>query len=523
MAEAIQILIIDDSVDDQELYKRALKKVKDTVYDVTEVTDGEKSIAIINRNSPDCVLLDYSMPGKNGIEILKIIKSKHPHLPVVMLTGQGDETIAVEVMKNGAQDYLTKNTISAVVLNRVIKHSMERARLSKEISLQRDSLTTFSHALAHDLKEPVRMIRSFLNLISSTQELLPQNKEYFEHVITATNNMDRLIDMVHCYTKLDAPDEYYQKEPITLHKVIELARVNLIRVLENDILNLSVDQNVSVNGNETQLMQLFQNLIMNAIIHNDKAIPQISLEIKTEDDLAMVTVTDNGPGIPMEYAERIFEPFARFSSEKKGTGLGLAICKKTIERHGGKLWYEQSAEGGSTFKFTLKLCNKNENQENPENTLPSQTQNGSSNDNILANVLLVDDDDLDIKLTKVMLLERDGLNCRLHIAKNGEEALTFLKAPDNPNIDLVLLDINMPIMDGFEFLQNLRSTDPIKETAIIMCTTSNNDNDIRKAESFDVLDYLNKPITLDKMRPCLDSYENLDLQEKNGQTLLWRH
>ncbi|WP_053005849.1 response regulator [Kiloniella spongiae] len=523
VVETTTVLVIDDSMDDRELCLRSLKRITDTNYRTVESSDGDEGIEFINQFPPDCVLLDYSMPKRNGLEILKIIHDKHPHLPVIMLTGQGDEIVAVEVMKNGAQDYLTKDTINAEVLNRVIKHAIERASLAKEVALQRDSLTTFSHALAHDLKEPVRMIRSFLQLIDTTQDLTSQNQEYFSHVITATNNMDHLIDMVRCYTKLDAPDDYYEKEPISLANVIKRAQSNLKRILKDDTITIVNEENLSVNGNETQLMQLFQNLLMNAIVHNDKKSPKITISIKEEFEFATVFVTDNGPGIPLEYAERIFEPFARFSEEKKGTGLGLAICKKTIERHGGLLWYEQSDKGGSVFKFTLQMNGRSKDKTlvNKHNKLISTEKN--LDETALANVLLVEDDDLDIRLTQALLFERDGLSCQLHLARNGAEALTFLKSSENPAIDLILLDINMPIMDGFEFLQNLRKDEQIKSLPIIMCTTSNDDRDIRKAKSFDVLDYLNKPITLDKMRPCLNSYTKLDLEEKDGQTHLWRH
>lgn len=135
----------------------------------------------------------------------------------------------------------------------------------------------------------------------------------------------------------------------------------------------------------------------------------------------------------------------------------------------------------------------------------------------------MEDDDLGIQLAKALLFERDGLLCNWHMAKNGAEALKFLRAPESPPIDLVLLDINMPVMNGFEFLQTVRADTSIQDLPILMCTTSNYDQDIKRAYEFGVLGYMNKPVTLDKMRVSLAGYEPLDFLRQGLQTQLWRH
>ena len=112
MNSLVTILVIDDNVDDRELCSRVLKKVLGDRLRLVEAGSGERGLQAIEEHAPDCVLLDYSLPGHNGIEVLRRIRAKHAHLPVIMLTGQGNEAVAVMSMKEGAQDYIAKSAIA---------------------------------------------------------------------------------------------------------------------------------------------------------------------------------------------------------------------------------------------------------------------------------------------------------------------------------------------------------------------------------------------------------------------------
>src|SRR5690606_10830466 len=116
-----RVLIIDDSPDDQELYSRALKKVGTVDYQVEIADNGEAGLAAIGSFRPDCLLLDYSLPGRDGLEILKTLRVSNPYLPVVFLTGYGNDRIAVEAMRCGAQDYISKSNISKELLHQTIQ------------------------------------------------------------------------------------------------------------------------------------------------------------------------------------------------------------------------------------------------------------------------------------------------------------------------------------------------------------------------------------------------------------------
>lgn len=134
MAEILTILIIDDSLDDQELYSRSLKKVMEASYSFLEAPDGHKGLEMVDDKLADCVLLDYSLPGMNGLEVLKNIRCRHPFLPVILLTGQGNEAVAVEAIKHGAHDYLTKSSVTPLRLHHAIKIAIEQGAMKQNIA-----------------------------------------------------------------------------------------------------------------------------------------------------------------------------------------------------------------------------------------------------------------------------------------------------------------------------------------------------------------------------------------------------
>ena len=134
---ALRVLIIDDSEDDREAIRRMLTRGGSGNYEVIEADTGEEGIRLFREQQPACTLLDYSLPGRNGVAILEELRRIHPYAAAVMLTGQGNETIAVDVMKAGAQDYLTKDTLSRDTLARAIAHAIGQQELAGKLEQQR--------------------------------------------------------------------------------------------------------------------------------------------------------------------------------------------------------------------------------------------------------------------------------------------------------------------------------------------------------------------------------------------------
>jgi len=353
MDKALDILIIDDNIDDRTLYKRALSEALGSLPQFEEAGTGEHGLESISKNSPSCVLLDYSLPGHNGIEVLKRIRAKHPYLPVIMLTGQGNETVAVRSMKEGAQDYIAKSSITSEMMERIIRASIGHCALEKRINEQRTSLEIFTRALAHDLKEPVRTIKSFIELIDKEKNSPEKVNEYFTYVKNAADRMSMLIDTVFQYTQLDS-SEQLEMENCDVSQILTQVKENLGQLIQEHKANITSDELPSLPMNQAQMMQLLQNLIANAIHHSEDSVTIHVSAKKQEDNKWLFSVSDNGPGIAEDDLERIFVPFKRLMSKRKGgAGLGLAICRKIIDLHDGKIWCKSQPGSGAAFHFTL--------------------------------------------------------------------------------------------------------------------------------------------------------------------------
>ncbi len=522
MTETLSVLVVDDSEDDRLLYRRALKDSASTTYDVAEAEDGDTALAMMGKHSPGCILLDYSLPGRNGIEVLKRIRVKHPFVPVVMLTGQGNEQIAVTAMQEGAQNYITKSSITPQSIEQVIRVAVEHCALQKRIHDQRTSLEIFTRALAHDLKEPVRTIQSFLDLLGKRETFSEKGQGYFNFIRKAADRMSTLIDTVYFYTRLESVPPSAAMETCDVGTVLEEARENIGQLITERGAIITSGPLPTVSVNHMQLLQILQNLLANAIRHGDER-PQIHVSANEMDREWLICVSDNGPGIEERYRDKLFQPFRRgMHSKDQGLGLGLAICKKIVESYGGKIWYETNAHGGAIFMFTLPKMSPEDVKE-PQSLSVLFGQTDRKDDRRLASILLVEDNEADIELTRILLIEQPHLQCNFLVAHDAYEAITMLRAETRKNgaIDLILLDINMPGMDGFELLDQLRTEDRLKKIPVVLCSTSTYDKDMERAKAMGVAGYMNKPAEISKLKAITERATNLRLQkEKDGYVLL---
>jgi len=500
------ILAIDDSEDDRLLYRRTLQKMSGARYTISEAENGEAGLARIAQELPACVLLDYSLPGYDGIRVLKNIREKYPFLPVIMLTGQGNESIAVQSMKEGAQDYIVKSAITPESLERIVRVTIEHSVMQKRIHDQRTSLEIFTRALAHDLKEPVRTIRSFLDRITDWTELNEKSQKSFHYIRNAADRMNALIDNVFLYTQLDSPDQI-PKIACDMNRVVEEVKENLAQLIQERGAVITCDALPASFANRVQMSQLLQNLIANAIRHCDNTV-SVHVSAGEHDGQCVWQVRDNGPGIAPEHLEKIFDPFKRLSHLKEegtGMGLGLAINRKIVESHGGKIWCESELGKGTTFLFTLPKAEEEIIPELAETIHPAPMPPAHVKQT-RARILLVDDNEADIELNKLILIDDANLHCDVITANDGREAIARLVEASHMgnSIDLLLLDINMPVMSGFELLAEMQKKNMMDSIAVVMCSTSSYDIDKRMAMTLGATGYLTKPPQFSSLKDIID-------------------
>jgi PAS domain S-box-containing protein len=224
-----------------------------------------------------------------------------------------------------------------------------------ELERSNEELAQFAYVASHDLQEPLRMVSSFMELLSMKyqDELDKDANEYIAFAIDGAQRMQRLIKDLLAYSRVGTRGKPF--EPTDCNEVIDVVLTNLQVAIEESSAQISHDPLPTVLADEGQLVQLFQNLVGNAIkfIKDDSPVIQIRSELKGDDWL--FSVQDNGIGIASEDFERIFGVSQRLHSieEYPGTGLGLAISKKIVERHGGRIWVESELGKGSTFYISI--------------------------------------------------------------------------------------------------------------------------------------------------------------------------
>jgi PAS domain S-box-containing protein len=233
----------------------------------------------------------------------------------------------------------------------------ELARHTADLERSNAELEQFAYVASHDLSEPLRTVSGFVRLLHDRyRDQLDEDAETFiDFAVTGTDRMQRLIDDLLLYSRAGRAD--IALEPVPLGEIAEVAAAGLAEAIRDAGAEVEIGALPTVLGNRSQLAQLLQNLVANAIkfVPEDRA-PRVSITAEREDGTAVVCVEDNGIGIDPRAGERIFKMFQRLHERDaySGTGIGLAIAKKIVGRHEGRIWYEPSGGGGSRFCFTLR-------------------------------------------------------------------------------------------------------------------------------------------------------------------------
>ncbi len=360
----ITILLVDDSEEDREIFKRYLKKDKGQQYHIRETESGEDGLAQCFEHRPDCVLLDYHVPDLDGLEFIDEVtqKGNQPHLPILMLSGQGDEDVAAEALKRGATDYLVKGKLTSEGLGRAIARALEKAALLRtmdrqhlEIERSRKELEQFAFSASHDLQAPIRRIIKFLELLQlDLQDSLNERAEdYLQRAIKSALHMRQFIQDLLEYAQVGGAN--HQSRTVNLEEIMNEVLTQLEVPIQESHATLKIPILPRVWGVPTLLQQVFQNLISNAIKFRGESSLLIHISSSWEEGFWKISISDNGIGIPSESLESIFCLFQRSKvhASIEGTGIGLAVCQKIIQRHGGQLWVKSVEGKGSTFIFTL--------------------------------------------------------------------------------------------------------------------------------------------------------------------------
>lgn len=243
------------------------------------------------------------------------------------------------------------------IVNIVLRQADELAQLAQDLERSNAELKKFAYVASHDLQEPLNQVANYVQLLEMRyEEDLDQDaKEFIGFAVDGVRLMQTLIDDVLAYSRVDM--QAIEFELTEVEKALDRALTNLRRRISESGAVLTHDPLPTVMADSTQLMQLFQNLIGNAIKFRSDKPPEIHIGAQRLEDAWLFSVRDNGIGIDPQFSDRIFVIFQRLHTrdEYHGTGMGLAICKKIVECHRGRIWVESQLDQGATFYFSIPV------------------------------------------------------------------------------------------------------------------------------------------------------------------------
>ncbi|MEO1561066.1 MAG: ATP-binding protein, partial [Cyanobacteria bacterium J06632_19] len=256
------------------------------------------------------------------------------------------------------------------IVNIVLRQAEELAILAADLERSNAELKKFAYVASHDLQEPLNQVANYVQLLEMRyQNALDEDAdEFIGYVVGGVSLMQTLIDDVLAYSKVDMQGIEFTLT--SAEEALEKALNNLRRRIEQTGAKITHDELPTVMADSTQLMQLFQNLISNAIKFKSEKSPEIHISVSPGEDEWLFSVSDNGIGIEPRFSDRIFVIFQRLHTrdEYPGTGMGLAICKKIAECHRGNIWVESQLGEGATFNFTIPLKGRERERRNGTKT-----------------------------------------------------------------------------------------------------------------------------------------------------------
>jgi PAS domain S-box-containing protein len=300
----------------------------------------------INRGTPEQELKIAKKEGRYEEEGLRVRKDGSTFWASVLITPLYDDAGMLRGFSKITRD-ITERKRAEENLKKTL---VDLERSNKE-------LEQFAYVASHDLQEPLRMVSSYTQLLSKryNDQLDQDAKDFIGYAVDGATRMQGLIQDLLTYSRVGTRGKPFT--PTDCNSTLGQARANLSRAIEESGAVVTNDELPTIMADETQLIQVFQNLISNAIKFRGKELPRIHVSGERNGDEWVFSVMDNGMGIDPQYNEGIFVIFERLhgKDEYPGTGIGLALCKRIVERHGGRIWVESEPERGSTFYFTLPM------------------------------------------------------------------------------------------------------------------------------------------------------------------------
>ncbi len=373
--EKLKILLVEDSAIAARLITLLLKEgMPEESYELFQSTTLTDAIEVTARENIQIVLLDLGLPESQGLDTFKRFFGIYQHIPVIVLTGNEDKSLALKAVREGAQDYLVKGEVYSALLARSIFYAVERGRLQYEKMLHQEELRRYSEQLevlnatkdkffsiiAHDLKSPFNSFLGNTEVLAEDLDIMSKEeiREFVDDLRKSANNLFKLLENLLTWAQVQRGTLVFHPEVLDLNHMIED-----VFALYGDNANSKgislvnrVQEGKRILADHNMLFMVLRNLVYNSIKFTNKG-GMIEVGINELPGFSELFVRDNGVGITEQVMAKLFKIDKQNTTlgtdKEKGTGLGLVLIKEMVEKNGGTVRVESEAGKGTTFFFTV--------------------------------------------------------------------------------------------------------------------------------------------------------------------------
>ncbi len=367
--QSTHVLLIEDNPGDADLVRLRLVEGKNAmaVSCVDRLSDG---LASLTKTPPSVVLLDLNLPDCQGAETFRKVLENSPDVPIVILSGQDDEVLAMKALNQGVQDYLVKGSITSSALDRAMRYAVERQALLRSLDMSRKQQLVFKNQflshVSHELRTPLTCIHQFVTILLDglAGQVTADQRDHLETILRSVNQLGAMVHDLLEASRAEAGKVRLEPHCVSIGDLIKLA-VTMMRSVADEKqvgLEMGVDTRIPfVHGDPDRILEVLINLIDNGIKFTPPggAVTVQACLATTDPNFVYLSVADTGCGIDAKAKALIFERMYQdpnsIDNSRKGLGLGLFIAKELVTLHGGRIWVASEQGNGSTFSFTLPL------------------------------------------------------------------------------------------------------------------------------------------------------------------------